>query len=310
MGKKAIIVQALYGLKSAGAIFGNHIADCMCLLGYEPCRAEPDLWFKAQVRPDDGFEYYEYVLIYVDDRLAISHDAMAALYRMDKLFMMNKGYIGDPDIYLGAKMRKVQMDNGVFAWGMIPAKYVQEAVRNVEEHLTKEYGGRKLPKRATAPWPSNYVSETDMTPELGPKEGNYYQCQIGILQWMVEIGRVDIITEVLTLASQMAMPREGHMDTVFHVFAYLNARHNSRMVFDPTYPSTDKTNFQENEWKRLYRDVKEEIQINCTNHLGREVDLRMFVDSDHATDGTTRRSSTGYFIYVNLALVNWLSKKQ
>ena len=73
---------------------------------------------------------------------------------------------------------------------------------------------------------------------------------------MVEIGRVDIITVVSMLASQMAMPREGHMDAVFHVFAYLKAGHNSRMVFDPTYPSIDKTNFQEHECKRLYRDVK------------------------------------------------------
>ena len=108
----------------------------------------------------------------------------------------------------------------------------------------------------------------------------------------------------------MAIPREGHMDAVFHVLFYLKARHNSRMVFDPTYPSIDKTNFQEHEWKRLYRDVKEAIPSNCPKPLGREVDLRMFVDSDHVTDETKRRSRTGYFIYVNLALVNWLSKKQ
>ena len=114
-GKKAIIVRALYGFKSAGARFGNHIADCMRLLGYEPCRADPDLWFKAQVYPDDDFEYYEYVLLYVEDSLAISHDAMAALDRMDKFFMMKKGYIGDPDIYLGSKLRKVQLYNSVFA---------------------------------------------------------------------------------------------------------------------------------------------------------------------------------------------------
>ena len=31
---------------------------------------------------------------------------------------------------------------------------------------------------------------------------------------MVEIGRVDIKTEVLTLALKMAMPGEGHMDVV------------------------------------------------------------------------------------------------
>ena len=82
------------------------------------------------------------------------------------------------------------------------------------------------------------------------------------------------------------------------------------MVFDPAYPSIDKTNFQEHEWKRLYRDVNEAIPSNCPKPLGREVDLRMFMDSYHATDETTRRSRTGYFIYVNLTLVKWLSKKQ
>ena len=39
---------------------------------------------------------------------------------------------------------------------------------------------------------------------------------------------------------------------VCRVFAYPKLRHNSRMVFDPTYPSIDKKNFQEHEWKRLY----------------------------------------------------------
>ena len=109
----------------------------------------------------------------MDDSLAISHDAMAELDRKDKLFMMKKGSIGYPDIYLGAKLHKVQLDNGVFAWGMIPTKYVQEAVINVEEHLTKEYGGRKLQKQATAPCPPKYVSENDATLELGPKQANY-----------------------------------------------------------------------------------------------------------------------------------------
>ena len=73
----------------------------------------------------------------MDDSLSMSYDAMAALDWMDKFFMMKKGSIGDPDIYLGSKLCNVQLDNGVFAWGMSPAKYVQEAVRNVEEHLTK-----------------------------------------------------------------------------------------------------------------------------------------------------------------------------
>ena len=36
----------------------------------------------------------------------------------------------------------------------------------------------------------------------------------------------------------------------------------------------------------------------------------MWVDSDHAGDKITRRSRTGYFIFLNTALINWLGKKQ
>jgi Reverse transcriptase (RNA-dependent DNA polymerase) len=76
-GKQALIVCALYGLKSAGAAFRNHLADCMRSLGYESCLADADLWMKRTTRPDDGFEYYCYVLLYVDDILCIHHDAVA-----------------------------------------------------------------------------------------------------------------------------------------------------------------------------------------------------------------------------------------
>jgi hypothetical protein len=36
----------------------------------------------------------------------------------------------------------------------------------------------------------------------------------------------------------------------------------------------------------------------------------LFVDSDHANDKNTRRSRTGYFIFLNEAPIAWLSKKQ
>jgi hypothetical protein len=35
-GKRALIVRALYGMKSAGAVFRNHLASCMDHLGWKP----------------------------------------------------------------------------------------------------------------------------------------------------------------------------------------------------------------------------------------------------------------------------------
>ncbi len=36
----------------------------------------------------------------------------------------------------------------------------------------------------------------------------------------------------------------------------------------------------------------------------------MIVDSDHAADNQTRRSSKGFLLYINTALVDWYSKEQ
>jgi hypothetical protein len=52
-GKRELIVRDLYGLKSSGAAFRNHLAECMKNLGCNPCRADRYLWMKAKTRPDD-----------------------------------------------------------------------------------------------------------------------------------------------------------------------------------------------------------------------------------------------------------------
>ena len=57
-GKKALIVRFLYGQKSSGASFRNHISDCLCHLGYTSCRANADIWMKPVVCPGDSFRYY------------------------------------------------------------------------------------------------------------------------------------------------------------------------------------------------------------------------------------------------------------
>jgi len=69
-----------------------------------------------------------------------------------------------------------------------------------------------------------------VTPELDAKRANYYQPQVGVLHWIVKIGRVDIITEVSNLASHMVMPRKGYSGALSDVSCYLKRRHNSRLI--------------------------------------------------------------------------------
>ena len=86
-GSLMLIVRALYGLKSSGAAFRSLLAETLHDLDYKPTKADPDVWIRPAVKPD-GFEYYEYVLCYVDDVLAISGDAMATMKGIQAVFKL------------------------------------------------------------------------------------------------------------------------------------------------------------------------------------------------------------------------------
>jgi hypothetical protein len=55
---------------------------------------------------------------------------------------------------------------------------------------------------------------------------------------------------------------------------------------------------------------KQFLPANAPPLRGKDVDLRMFVNSDHAGDKLTWWSCTGFLIYLNIAPIVWHSKKQ
>jgi hypothetical protein len=204
------------------------------------------------------------------------------LANLDEYFNMKERNIQVSTFYLGAKLKKTVLPNGVVAWGTSSRKYVQSAIQNVQEYLVALPGNQKLLTKASGPFSGGYKPELDESPDLDRTRANFYQSQIGILCWCVELGCIDIITEVSMLSTYLCLPREGHLEAVFHVFAYLGIHHNARVVFDPTYPAVDMSTFINTDWKSMYGDVKENITSNAPVSRGKEVDLRLFVDSDHA----------------------------
>ena len=309
-GRKAIIVRALYGLKSSGAAFRAHLAGCLREMGYRPCLADPDLWLKKQT-DRKGNHYYAYILCYVDDLLVVHHNPKRVMDRIDSFLPLKPGSIGPPEMYLGAKLKKKTFDDGTVAWGLSPSKYVQQAVRNVETFLKTNLDGRySLPKRAENPFPCDYAPDEDVSPLLEPDVAKFYMQLIGILRWMCELGRIDICTEVSMLSSYSAMPREGHLEATLHVFSFLKSKSNSRLILDPMEPDVGKSDFVECDWREFYAGATEAVPPNAPKPLGKGVTLRMFVDSDHAGDKVSRRSRTGFVIFLNHGMIDWLSKKQ
>ena len=166
--RKAILVRALYGLKSAISAFQNHLIDCMNHLGFLPCPADLDIWMEPMVRRDDGFNYDVYVLIYVDNFMVIHHDAESVLRRIDKYFKLKTSSIGDLDIYLGAKSKKMRLESGVWAWVNSPARYVKELVANIEEYLPElsDAHWQSSKKKAENPFVGDYVTDMEKTPDM------------------------------------------------------------------------------------------------------------------------------------------------
>ncbi len=50
------------------------------------------------------------------------------------------------------------------------------------------------------PFAMGYEPKIDSLPELGPDLVSWYQPLIGMLRWIVDLGRINIITEVSVMA--------------------------------------------------------------------------------------------------------------
>ena len=191
-------------------------------------------------RPD-GNTYYEYILLYVDDALVVSENAESILRNeLGRYFHLKEKSIGPPTVYLGGRVRKVQLENEVWAWSFSSSQYVQSAIKNVEEYVERpENTHLKIPSKLETPLTTSYRPELDVSPELTPRDSAYYQSLIGILRWIVELGRIDTCLEVSMMLSLLVMPRKGHLDQVLHIFAYLGKYHNTELVYDPSDPAVE-----------------------------------------------------------------------
>jgi hypothetical protein len=132
-----------------------------------------------------------------------------------------------------------QLDNGIWAWGLSPSKYVAQAVKNCAKHLADKLNNRfRLPQRADNPFPYDYYLELDLFEPLDPECSSFYQHLIGVMRWMVELGCIDIVTEVSLLSSHLAYLREGHLETALHIMSYLSQKHNTRLILTRPIPKS------------------------------------------------------------------------
>ena len=121
-------------------------------------------------------------------------------------------------------------------WASSSNTYVAEAVRVIEARMkVLHLSFTKTSRSATSPFSSNkYKPELDNSDLCTPTEHQFFQQMIGILRWMIEIGRIDISIEVSYLSRYLAQPRVGHMIQAMHIFSFLKTTQSMDLCYDPT----------------------------------------------------------------------------
>lgn len=324
-GRVILIVRALYGQKTSGAAWRAHLAHFLeTQLGYQESVADRDVWMKPKTKAT-GETYYSYIVCYCDDLLIIDEDTKTIMNKIQCTFTVKESSIGPPDIYLGAQCSQMTFQNedgsNRKVWTMSSQKYVREAIKTVKSRL-KESGYRfhkKLSDTATSPRQpfstQSYAPELDTSEECTDDEATLYQNFIGILRWIIELGRIDIAFEVSALSRFLAAPRTGHLLQCIHIFKYLDIHQESALAFDHAklnigFPPGQAPADLQAKMKAYYKDAKEDIPTKYPQPRGRSVQMNVFVDASHAGDKVTRRSQTGIILYCNMAPIIWYSKKQ
>jgi hypothetical protein len=217
-GKTALTVRALYGLKSSGDSSCAHIAHTLSDMRFIPRRGDPHVWMRHAFNQMTKASYWEYILVYVDDLLAIGMEPRVTLNILESGYNYVLKDFGPPTRYLGASIGTYDLDDHTNFFCMSPDQYLANAITVVQANLQKH--NIKLSSiRSDVPMTPGYHPEVDISDPLDADSMNLYQSFVGGLRWCIELGRIDICNALRKLSSYLICPQIGHMEAVMQVFS-------------------------------------------------------------------------------------------
>ena len=297
IGMKLRVLKALYGLSSSSRAFHEFLGDVLLGMGFKPCRSDQDVWCRK-----DNNNTYEYLATHVDDILVASKEPWKIIEQIEEHFNL-RNKTDQPEYYLGMNFKRTE--NGKIH--ISGTKYIQEMLRKYQEEngsLRKE----KVPLR------KDLHPEEDIT-ELCDAPGiREFQKIIGICQWIITLGRIDIQMATSSLGRFLSAPRLGHLELAKKILGYLKKYPRKGFVINPaagTFTTNDYDDVKcTQDFGNQYHYFKEEIDPQFPKPLVEEFDISIFVDADHAHDKTTGRSITGIIVFVGSTPVFSSSKRQ
>ena len=92
---------------------------------------------------------------------------------------------------------------------MSPKKYIGRAIESFQRMFVK-----KPKTKYSSPLEPGDHPKLDNSDEFDIDGIKKYQSLIGILQWLVSLGRLDIATAVMTMSSFHVEPRKEHLESI------------------------------------------------------------------------------------------------
>jgi hypothetical protein len=99
----------------------------------------------------------------------------------------------------------------------INSKYVEKLIKNYERLF-----GEPPKQNVSSPLKKGDHQELDSSEFFDEKVIKTYQSMIGALQWMVTIGRFDILTAVKSMSSFRAALQAGNLERLKRIYGFLS----------------------------------------------------------------------------------------
>ncbi|KAL7571957.1 hypothetical protein ACA910_001619 [Epithemia clementina (nom. ined.)] len=196
-GHILVFQKALYGLRSSGLKWSQRLHDIMTDMGFVPSKEDPCIWM---CKSDCGTKY-EYVAIYVDNLLTALKPPKSFIDELKTKFGLKIKGDGPLEHHLGCDYF-IDPDGTLVA---CPKRYIEKIIETYKKLFNEE------PKPVRSPLEKNDHPEHDNSELVSSDLIDKDMTMIGQLQWVISLGRFDILSHVVSMSRFRLVPREGHI---------------------------------------------------------------------------------------------------
>ena len=210
----------------------------------------------------------------------------------------------EPNYHLGGDFRRATKPESILTWGS--KTYIERMFVNYNITFGEEVSRKKV----FSPLPKGDHPELDVTEFLDETNKGHYLSMIGELQWLVTLGRFDIMCAVNAMSRYRPQPRIGHLDRLKRMYSYLKTYRDTSIKFNtelPDYSMYEKI-VKPKDWGKIYAPCYEEVPVDAPVPKGNFVRHTVFCDANLMHNLVNGKSNVGILHMINKTPMDWYSR--